>query len=229
MELARQEATNAEQLHNQKELEIRNKISRDLHDDIGATLSSVKAYSEILHAHPDNLLINDLIRQNADEMIEQLEVIAWATNPKNDNLKSLTNAMLKFAQPISHARHIELFFEQDGLDEDLNIPGDIRQNILLIFKEAINNMIKYANATVCSVSIFAQDQNFCVEVEDNGVGCDGIIKGGGAGVKNMSKRAEEINGKFNMECVAGKGTSVSVSIPYPFKIPNSWDNKKNGS
>ncbi|MEJ7685381.1 MAG: hypothetical protein WKG06_47570 [Segetibacter sp.] len=133
LEHARQETINAGQLHKQKELEIRNKITRDLHDDIGATLSSVKAYSEILHDHPDNLLMNDLIRQNADEMIQQLEVIAWSTDPQHDNLKSLTNAMLKFARPISYARKIELLFKQDDLDESISIPGDIRQNILLIF------------------------------------------------------------------------------------------------
>ncbi len=229
MELARQEAINAEQLHKQQELEIRNKISRDLHDDIGATLSSVKAYSEILHDHPDNLLMNDLIRQNADEMIQQLEVIAWSTDPQHDNLKSLTNAMLKFARPISYARKIELLFKQDDLDESISIPGDIRQNILLIFKEAINNMIKYANASVCTVSIFVEDLNLYIEVEDNGIGYDKVIKGGGSGVKNMIKRAEEINAKFEMKSMQGKGTLVSMSIPYPFKIPNSWDNKKNES
>lgn len=217
MELARQEAMNAEQLHKQKELEIRNKISRDLHDDIGATLSSVKAYSEILHDHPDNLFMNDLIRQNADEMIQQLEVIAWATNPQHDNLKSMVNAMLKFARPISHERNIELLFEQDGLDENINVPEDIRQNILLFFKEAINNMIKYASACLCTVSIFIKNQNFYVEVQDDGIGYIEVIKGGGSGVKNMAKRAEEVNGKFEMESMQAKGTLVRLSIPYPFK------------
>ena len=226
MELARQEAINAEQLHKQKELEIRNKISRDLHDDIGATLSSVKAYSEILHAHPENLLMNDLIRQNANEMMEQLEVIAWATNPQNDNVQSLTNAMLKFARPLTHARNIELLFEPDGLDEHLNVPGDIRQNVLLVFKEAINNMIKYASATVCSVSLFIKDKNLNLEIKDNGIGCSEVIRGGGAGIKNMTKRAEEINARFSIEGIPGKGTKIILSVPYPFKIPNTWDGKK---
>ncbi|WP_018613274.1 tetratricopeptide repeat-containing sensor histidine kinase [Segetibacter koreensis] len=226
MELARQEVVNAQQLHKQKELELRNKISRDLHDDIGATLSSVKAYSEILHTHPDNFLINDLIRQNAIEMIDQLEVIAWATNPQNDNLQSLKNAMRKFAQPICHIRDIELIFDEKVADDHLEIPGDIRQNILLIFKEAINNMIKYANASLCYVSIFIQNENFCMEVNDDGVGIDEVIKGGGAGVKNMAKRAEEINGKFDIESVPRKGTTLRLSIPFPFKIPNKWDKNK---
>lgn len=216
MELARQEAINTEQLHKQKELEIRNKIIRDLHDDIGATLSSVKAYSEILHDHPENLLMNDLIRQNANEMIEQLEVIAWATNLQNDNLQSLVNTMLKFAQPISHAHNIELLFEKDSLDGSVNVPRVIRQNILLIFKESINNMIKYARAGVCSVALFVKDQHFHAEIKDNGIGCSEIIRGGGAGLKNIAKRAEEINGRFNIENVHGQGTLVRVSIPFPF-------------
>jgi hypothetical protein len=71
-------------------------FTEDLHDDVGATLSSVKAYSEILKTNPNNPVIAELISDNSTEMLDRLEVIAWATNPHHDNFKSLKNQIIKF-------------------------------------------------------------------------------------------------------------------------------------
>jgi len=226
IELAKQEMLYKEQLHKQKELQIRNRLHRDLHDDLGATLSSVKAYSEILKDNPDNMMIADLIKENSAEMIDRLEVISWATNPQRDNFKSLQDTMLKFARPLCHSQNIEFSFEKDGIDEQLIIPGDVRQNIFLIFKESINNMMKYAEAKKCSVTMFVKNQKFILQTTDNGIGYAGAIHGNGSGLKNIKKRAEETNGIIEIETMQGKGTIVKLSIPYPFKIPNSWDRKK---
>jgi len=222
LELASKEMMYTEQLYKQKELETRNRITRDLHDDVGATLSSIKAYSEILKDNPDKPLIAELIQDNASEMIERLEVIAWATNPQHDNFKSLVDALLKFARPVTHAHNIELHFEKKGFEDDLMIPGDVRQNVLLIFKEAINNMIKYAETSQCHVKLLIKNQQLLLEVKDNGKGNDGSIKGGGAGIKNMHKRAEEMNGSIEIETAANQGTAVRLTIPHPFKIPSTW-------
>lgn len=201
---------------------IREQISRDLHDDIGATLSSVKAYAEILGRNGSNEVIQDLIRENAAEMIDRLEVISWATNPKYDNAKSLLNAMLKFARPATHVHGISLQVKEYGLDEDVVISGNIRQHLLLIFKEAVNNSIKYAEATCCEVKLALQNQKLVMEIKDNGKGTDGAIKGNGSGWKNMRKRAEEVNGILEIETAPGRGTLVRLSVPHPFKIPRTW-------
>jgi signal transduction histidine kinase len=207
-------------------LQIRNRLHRDLHDDIGATLSSVKAYSEILKDNPDNPLIAELIRDNSAEMIERLEVIAWATNPQHDNFKSLKNRMIKFAAPLCHSKNIQCDIESEGLNEEVLIPGEIRQNIFLVFKEAMNNMMKYAEATACSTSMFIQHNRFVMQLKDNGKGFEGAVKESGNGLKNMQKRTEELNGKFYVESSADNGTVIIIRIPYPFKIPNSWDRNK---
>lgn len=204
-------------------LHIRNRLHRDLHDDVGATLSSVKAYSEILKDNPDNPFIADLIKENSSEMIERLEVIAWATNPQHDNFKSLQNIMIKFARPLCLSRKIDFHFEKDGIDEQLIIPGDVRQNIYLVFKESINNMIKYADATACNVNMFIKNQKFILQVKDNGIGHNEDVQGNGSGLKNMKRRAEEMGGSIERETGHQKGMLVKLSIPYPFKIPNSWD------
>ncbi len=205
---------------------VRQRLHRDLHDDVGATLSSVKVYSEILSRNSPDEVITGLIKENATEMMDRLEVISWATNPQYDNLKSLMEAMLKFARPVTHASNILLIFENKNVDESLPVPGDFRQHILLIFKEAINNIIKYAEASECRVNLFINHQKFILEINDNGKGLDGRVKGSGQGLKNMYKRAEEMNGKLQMETEKNQGTIIRLSLSHPFKIPTTWYKKK---
>ncbi len=206
-------------------LQVRNRLHRDLHDDVGATLSSVKAYSEILKDNPDNTLIAELIRDNSTDMLERLEVISWATNPQHDNFKSLKNIMIKFATPICHSKNIQFHIES-SINEEMMMLGEVRQNIFLVFKEAINNMTKYADAAGCNAKLFIQNSQFFLQVTDDGKGFDGAIKGTGNGWKNMRKRAEDLNGNLTIDSTPGKGTVIVMHFPYPFKIPSSWDTKQ---
>jgi len=89
-------------------LNVRQKLHRDLHDDVGATLSSVKIYSEILQTNLNNPLITELIKNNASDMIDKLEVIAWATNPQHDTFKSFKELINKYAAPVCYAKNIDL-------------------------------------------------------------------------------------------------------------------------
>jgi signal transduction histidine kinase len=207
-------------------LQVRNRLHRDLHDDVGATLSSVKAYSEILKDNPNNPVIAELIKDNSTEMLERLEVIAWATNPQHDNFKSLKNRMIKFAAPLCHSKNIQCNIESNGVNEEMQMPGEVRQNIFLVFKEAINNMIKYAEATECNTNIFIRSNQFVLQITDNGKGFDGTTKGTGSGWKNMQKRTGDLNGKLIIDSSPGKGTVITMSLPHPFKIPNTWDRNK---
>jgi signal transduction histidine kinase len=204
---------------------IRGRISRDLHDDVGASLSSIKAYSEILKTDPKNLMIADLISNNSTEMIESLELIAWSTNPTHDHFGSLKSMMRKFAVPICHAKNIEFGIDCNNVKDDLEIPGETRQNLFMIFKEAINNMIKYAEATSCSTGISISGNRFIMEISDNGKGFDGFVKGNGNGMINMQKRAALLQGTFKAESKPEGGCSITTTLEYPFNIPDSWDIK----
>ena len=97
------------------------------------------------------------------------------------------------------------------------IPGEIRQNIFLVFKEAINNTIKYSEATECVTKIFVSNDQFVLQIADNGKGTDGVIKGSGEGWKNMHKRTDQLNGVLTIDGNAGTGTSVTMRLCYPFK------------
>lgn len=195
---------------------IRNRLHRDLHDDVGSTLSSVKAFSEILEKNPENPFITNLIKENASEMIDRLEIISWATDPQHDKFKSLEDNMLKYARPLLHAHNIHLHYECT-IKGDLVIPGDVRQNIFLIFKETVNNMVKYANASRFFVHILIRNHMFVVNLADNGKGFDGSIKGGGKGFKNIEKRAIEMHGSVSIVSTNGSGTRLELMVSYPFK------------
>ena len=205
---------------------IREKISRDLHDDVGATLSSIKAYSEILKENPGHPAIPDLITSNSAEMIERLEIITWSTNPENDHVVSLMEQMQKYAHPLCHSKGMMCAIESVNIRPDCIIPGEIRQNIFLIFKESLNNMIKYAEASNYSVRLLMDEQQFLLTMEDDGIGFGGVTRGSGRGLKNMKKRAEEMKGVLEVTSIPNQGTSIILRLPFPFQLPNSWDKKE---
>lgn len=202
---------------------IRERISRDLHDDVGATLSSIKAYSEVLKTNPNNPVIAELINSNSSEMIESLEMIAWATNPAYDQFSGLKNMIRRFATPICRAQKINFNIDSTNVPDELPMHGETRQHLFLIAKESINNSIKYSGADICHVNISITDNQFIMTISDNGKGLDGEIKGKGHGMANMRKRAEELQGNMAIESLPGAGTTMIIQIPFPFKIPDSWD------
>ena len=206
-------------------LNLRQKLHRDLHDDIGATLSSIKVYTEVLQDDPGNSIITGLIKENAEEMIGQLELIAWATNPQNDSFKSLCDLMKKYAIPACYAKKIDLSFSADNIQGQLMIPGNVRKNLFLVFKEAVNNVIKYSEASACAAEMTIRNHRFILQISDNGVGMINKGKEQGYGMQNMRKRAEELKGKLEVSSIPGKGVTVRMMIPFPFKIPYTWDER----
>jgi signal transduction histidine kinase/sugar lactone lactonase YvrE len=201
---------------------VRQRIHRDLHDDVGATLSSVKAYAEILAEHPDNPVIPTLIADNASEMIERLEVISWAADPRHDRMASLRNRIVKYATPVCHAQGVEFTCLLEGIDENLEVPGEIRQHLFMVCKEAIHNMEKYAAAKHCDVRMRVTGRTFEMSIQDDGQGSDGTIRGTGHGWKNMDTRARELGGTVDIRTAPGQGTRILFQLRFPFSIPNSW-------
>lgn len=192
---------------------IRERISRDLHDDVGATLSSIKAYSEILKINPQAPSIADLIRDNSTEMIERLEMIAWSANPEHDHPKSLIFHMQKFAAPLCHAKNIQFHFNYKDVDEKIQIPGEIRQQLYLMFKEIINNMAKYAEASNCRAVLKINAQGLDMNILDDGKGFDAGLEQQGNGLKNLRKRAESLGGEVFIDSALASGTHISIRIP----------------
>ena len=113
-----------------------------------------------------------------------------------------------------------------GVNDQMVIPGEIRQNIYLIAKEALNNCLKYAQASNCTLQFLLQQGKLIMKVTDNGVGLVSLIQGNGNGIKNMKRRAGEMSGTLEIS-TSSHGTAVKLMVPIPFRIPKTWDKKAN--
>lgn len=202
---------------------LRNRISRDLHDEIGSTLSSITLYGTVASASiikepkkASELLT--LINTYSSSTIESMNDIVWAINSDKDSMRHLINRMRSFASELEDTGEwtIDINYETKILDKSLNMIQ--RRNIYLIFKEALNNSLKYSNGKEIHVKIDIQKNLMKLNIKDDGKGFElnTVIKenksSGGNGLKNMRKRAEELGGKLDIYSILGRGTKVSLEF-----------------
>ena len=133
--------------------------------------------------------------------------------------------MKKYALPACYAKKIDIDFNSDSIQGALIIPGNVRKNIFLVFKEAINNIIKYSSATHCIAKMTIVHRRFILEVSDDGLGMGSSEKDKGSGMQNMRNRAKELRGALEISSQNNHGVTIRMIIPFPFKIPYTWDKR----
>jgi signal transduction histidine kinase len=196
-----------------KILQVRQKISSDLHDDIGSTLSTINMYSQVAQLQPNSPEHITNIQENTKEVLEKLDDIVWATNPKNDQVKNLLERIDNFARPLLKAKEIEFLFDYDIIINDIKINETTRQTLYLICKEAINNIAKYSNAKQCMVTLQLKNKTFTCIIKDDGIGFDTNKPTERNGLLNMQVRAEQLKGKFSLTSELNKGTTIKLQLP----------------
>lgn len=197
----------------------RARIARDLHDDLGSLLTRISLLGGLLRADKDNPTQVDAhaqkISQSADQTVRALEEIVWAVRPASDTLQGLVDYIAHFANELfdGHMTRCRLDLPRDL--PALPLQPDIRHNIFLIVKEALNNTLKHASAT--EVHLLAKISKNALEIciDDNGKGFASapVAENGGHGLKNMRQRAELLNGTLSVESIPGKGTTVRLTVP----------------
>ena len=213
-ELIRQLSENEEKLITQQR--IRNKLAQDLHDDIGATMSGIA-----LHSHMARLYISqdktesvvqslNLIADGAVEMVNNLNDVVWAVNPKNDNVEEMLERLKEYALGITQAKNIMVNWEIQKEIQDLKLPVEYRRNVYLICKEAVNNAVKYANCSQIVIGGSQQDHRLTFSVYDDGKGFDTDHLSNGNGLRNMQERAKESNMELAIQSGNGSGTCISM-------------------
>lgn len=212
--LAKQKIKFQEQLALEKQ---RQKITADLHDDIGASLSSLQINSAVAgqllakdtHA-AQNLLTK--IEEQARSLADKIGDIVWSLKPGKDEFMTLSRRVKNFANEIlgsSQILHsVNIGPGVDSLTKDIAL----RKNLVLIMKEAINNAAKYSQATEVVIAMQHKQGYIYLQVADNGVGFD-PMRATGNGIDNMRKRATELGGSLTIQSAPGKGTEVSALIP----------------
>jgi signal transduction histidine kinase len=184
---------------------IRNRVARDLHDDMGSTLSTINILSSMAKAklntdaHKTAEYISK-ISDNSQRMMEAMDDIVWAIKPANDTMQF-------------EAKDIELDFKADEEVNEAKIDMEGRRDFFLIFKEAVNNAAKYARCSKAEVRVFVENRKLVLQVKDNGIGFDVKQADGGNGLGNMQKRTDALKGKLQLTSIEGEGTEVMLTVP----------------
>jgi ligand-binding sensor domain-containing protein len=197
---------------------IRTKIATDLHDDIGATLSSISMYSDALskqvkESMPHLEPVLNKMGENSREMVAGISDIVWAVNPENDTGEKLLQRMETYATDLCAVKNIQLHFLIDKKIKEVLLLPEKRKNIYLIFKEAINNAVKYAEAKNIWVNI-KKDSSLVVTIKDDGIGFNYDTVKKGNGLKNLKLRANEINGFIEVKSNNGEGTLITLTCSF---------------
>ncbi len=196
----------------------RNRIASDLHDDIGAALSSIRIYSgaaqKHFHSNPkESEQLIQRINESSTGMMDRMSDIVWSINPKNDNGQSLVMRMKSFAGEVLGSLDIKVNYKIDEGVEDLHPTTIVRRNLFLIFKEAITNISKYSGAKDVVVVLEMKDEKLHMSIEDNGVGFNVVSGMHGNGLSNMNLRAEAIGAVFHITSHKNKGTQLMLLLP----------------
>ncbi|GAA3934697.1 hypothetical protein GCM10022406_18970 [Hymenobacter algoricola] len=202
---------------------VRHDIARDLHDDMGSTLSSISILSQIARNHqrqerPEQAAaLLEQIGDSSHRMLDAMDDIVWTINPAHDSLEDVTARMRSFASDVLEARGIDLHFRTDPSVAGLKLDMRARREFFLLFKEAVNNLAKYARCRQATIALTYDQARLTLLVQDDGIGFDPTdpARGGGNGMTNMRTRAAVLAGELTISSVPGHGTSLRLSIPLP--------------
>ena len=194
---------------------MRTRIATDLHDDIGSNLTKISILSEVAQRRFPANSGNDLLQKIAEasrESVSSMSDIVWAINPKKDSLLDLSRRMRQYAQETLEQRRIEFELDASPAIEKLKLNADTRRNIYLIFKEALNNIVRHANADDVKIALRSEAGELVLLISDNGSGFETSGEFDGNGLESIRRRAVELGGHLTVTSCVGKGTSIIVSF-----------------
>jgi signal transduction histidine kinase len=181
----------------------RQRMARDLHDDIGSRISHVKRQMESLHQHE--------LLPEVNRLCTDIRNLSHQLAPQAIQFNSLAQ-LIEQQSYLLHQAGMEATLQQYDFPEA--IPANIKTELLRIVQEAIQNIIKHANATQVDIQLFKHDNQLVITLEDNGDGFDMNTRYTGIGVTNMKARAESLDGTLDISTKPGQGTAMIISIPF---------------
>jgi ligand-binding sensor domain-containing protein/signal transduction histidine kinase len=195
---------------------MRVQIASDLHDDVGSSLTELALQTDFLQAGELNPEVRETLKQigqHSRKIVSSLDDIVWSIDSRNDTAGDLTDRMQDYVNQIFVNGHSEVFYHFDDLKMDRKLPVDVKENIYLIFKESINNVVKHSNATKVDIHFSFDGKSYDLVIQDNGTETDTKRKTG-QGLRNIQMRAERIKAKVDINAEKGfrvhtKGTILN--------------------
>lgn len=200
----------------------RARIAQDLHDDLGSLLTRISLLGGLLRSDKDNPsqveMHAEKISHSADQTVRALEEIVWAVRPGNDTLQGLVEYMAHFANELFDGNNIRCRLDLPSDLPPRTLDPDMRHNIFLIVKEALNNVLKHSHGSVAYVQVKVDGNKLAITVADDGKGfAPGAATDGGEhnGLGNMRRRAATLGGELQVNSKPGEGTRVEFQMDFP--------------
>jgi signal transduction histidine kinase len=196
----------------------RARIAQDIHDEVGASLTQIAFLSDrvqLAREEPGEVEHwNRRVRAAARRTIQSLDEIVWAVSPKHDTLESLANYITTFAQEHLALAGVRCVLEIPTVLPPIALSAELRHNLLLAAREALQNAVTHSAATEIKVALDIRDGTLEICIHDNGRGFDvSRVNGDGHGLTNIRKRLEEIGGRFEITSQPGHGATVRFIVP----------------
>lgn len=200
----------------------RARIARDIHDDLGASLSRISLLTQSAHPgtgadQPPHLR---QIYETVSEITRSMDEIVWAVNPRHDHLDGLASYLVSSAEKLLSSAGLRCRLNLPNELPQAHLSSHLRHNVYLCLRETLNNVLKHAAATEVLIAMAVEGETFVLTVTDNGRGFDPAHPapgraGGGNGLGNMQRRMEEVLGRCEIRSRSGEGTTVRFAVPLP--------------
>lgn len=204
------------ELERQKAIQLeRERISQDMHDDLGAGISAIKLQAEFLkYKIPKDAYIEDIeaIISTSEDMNVAMREILWSLNSQNDTIGNFIEYTSLYVERFLDKTNITLQLDTKILESETNLPVKARRNLFLVVKEAVHNVYKHSQAKNINIQFNQTATNFKIQVIDDGIGLSDEIKKGN-GLTNMELRMKAIEGVFE---VVPKESGTYLSFQYTF-------------
>jgi signal transduction histidine kinase len=194
----------------------RARIARDIHDDLGTRLSEITLLTELASRKPVDLETSGAharqIASTVRQVTDSLDEIVWAINPRNDSLPHVVSYIGQFALRFLEMAGIACHLDLPDQPPKRAVSAEVRHNLFLVAKEALNNVVRHAQATRVWLTITATEKVVVLTIKDNGRGFAAASGDPNAdGLRNMRQRMSDIGGQCNVESQPGAGTEISCS------------------
>jgi signal transduction histidine kinase len=205
-----------EELEHERALEReRARISQDMHDEVGSSLSEIAILSELAKNTPAESAVRvQEISDLASEVIDNVSEIVWAMNPRNDTLDNLVAHIRRHAVKYLSLAQIQCTFEGPENVPPHHLAAELRRNLFLVVKEALHNTVKHASAREVTVTVKLVNNSLEIHIADNGRGfnVDELTESGN-GLGNMNKRMTDVGGALTLTSRPAHGTRVTLEVP----------------
>jgi signal transduction histidine kinase/ligand-binding sensor domain-containing protein len=219
MQWKKKRAADLEKVKKEEQQRMRMKTAEDFHDEVGNKLTRIGLLADVLEKKLDNreaetTALAAAIKENAAALYTDARDIIWSLKPESDNLLEVLERIEYLCYDLF--QYTSTQFSMDGLLPELNevaLPPDYNRNLIMIVKEAMNNIIKHAAAKKVSIKVAYHKPVLTLLIQDDGQGFDTNPANKGSGILNMKSRTERLNGSFTIDSVKERGTVLTVQIP----------------